>query len=224
MKKQISNVRPKRSYFPVFLFAVGLVCVLALCTDRDLFLDLEEGKVDIKSRQVTGLTAPAPPIDWRDRYRVLSERYDELKREFDELKSKTIPIAYLPEGLGSGPEDVILEIRHLWDYCQTIWYCCQVISTELAQRLSIDTNSPPDDAHMKTTFECLQICLRAIGAYSGQIDGNWQTTNSSVLRFQREKGLVADGKVGRSTWIAMLIDLTKQAYEEPPGKQIAARQ
>ena len=51
----------------------------------------------------------------------------------------------------------------------------------------------------------LQRLLNALGYSCGSVDGDFGTkTNAAVLKFQKAKGLAADGVVGAKTWAALL--------------------
>jgi len=81
---------------------------------------------------------------------------------------------------------------------------------EIGRQVSVDTGMPPADEYMETIYKHVQACLRVLGFHEGGIDGNWRETNAAVIRFQKEKGLVPEGKVGRKTWTAVLIELARQ--------------
>lgn len=55
-----------------------------------------------------------------------------------------------------------------------------------------------------TAVKQLQNLLRAAKVFAGAIDGDFgPVTQAAVIKFQRSKGLVADGVVGATTWAAL---------------------
>lgn len=62
----------------------------------------------------------------------------------------------------------------------------------------------------KYETEILQTMLKRLGFYFGLIDGRFGSwTRVSVIRFQQAHGLLADGIVGRSTWIKLFSQIGK---------------
>jgi hypothetical protein len=60
--------------------------------------------------------------------------------------------------------------------------------------------APPADAAISPRVAAAQVALRAAGLYAGTVDGiAGPLTRRAVVRFQKRRGLVADGKVGAST-------------------------
>lgn len=51
----------------------------------------------------------------------------------------------------------------------------------------------------------IQKALKVLGLYGGEIDGQFGGgTHSAVVRFQKQRGLAADGQVGDQTWSALI--------------------
>jgi peptidoglycan hydrolase-like protein with peptidoglycan-binding domain len=52
--------------------------------------------------------------------------------------------------------------------------------------------------------ENVQIALKNAGYYKGNIDGKVGSgTKAAISRFQRDRGLKADGIVGKKTWMEL---------------------
>ncbi len=57
------------------------------------------------------------------------------------------------------------------------------------------------DEFVKPSSRQIQQALHKAGYYHGAVDGKiGPKTKQAIKQFQREHGLVADGKVGRATW------------------------
>jgi hypothetical protein len=129
-------------------------------------------------------------------------------------------ISRLPESLRGKPDDVVDKVNRLWeDYqkaCSSVWYCCSVISIELAMKVSIDTTQSCQDDSARQVNRCIQTCLNAIDCYAGQIDGDPARTKQAVETFQRASNLQVDGKVGKATWHAILVALAQKIYGSLP--------
>ena len=97
-------------------------------------------------------------------------------------------------------------------FYDSVWYCCHVITTEIALKVSIDTNKDSNDKRTKEVYRSVQILLNIIGCYDGKIDGDQGRTKAALAAFQKEKGLKEDCKLGWKTWRAMLIMLTREMH------------
>ena len=95
--------------------------------------------------------------------------------------------------------------NELKNFHQSVWFCCSEIAKELSQCLSINTNNINEDIHVLEVNKCIQQCLYSTGYYEGVIDGDQGRTKTALERFQRDKNLVIDGKLGRQTW-NVLVD------------------
>ncbi|OHB79244.1 MAG: hypothetical protein A2Z25_22280 [Planctomycetes bacterium RBG_16_55_9] len=144
----------------------------------------------------------------------LLNEYTNLEKDFREFRENAVEVCLLPDQVQGRPDEVILKVRRLVEYCGTIWYCCAVIATEIAQKISIDTNSESEDENTKEAFKSIQICLNKIGYCNGPINCDWRKTNLAVLSFQKNCCPPDDGKVGIRTWLAMFIKISQEIYGE----------
>ena len=133
----------------------------------------------------------------------------------DEPDRLVIPRESLPEGFPVSRDDAVHEIKQLWQEKQkdhhTIWRCCEIISQEISAHVSIDTTVRAADDHAKEVFMCVQMFLKALDYYAGELDGDDQgRTKDALDRFQADKGLEVDSKLGRKTWRAMYMMLFRK--------------
>jgi hypothetical protein len=71
-----------------------------------------------------------------------------------------------------------------------------IVSAALAAALA----APAANAAISPRVAAVQVALRAVGLYPGPVDGvAGPITRQAVVRFQKRRGLVADGSVGAST-------------------------
>jgi murein L,D-transpeptidase YcbB/YkuD len=62
---------------------------------------------------------------------------------------------------------------------------------------------PPGGPYKPTSVE-IQTALKNAGFYTGTIDGKiGPNSKKAIIEFQKSQGLVADGKVGPKTWLAL---------------------
>ena len=97
-------------------------------------------------------------------------------------------------------------------FYDSVWYSCYVIVTEIALKVSIDTNKDSNDKRTKEVYRCVQIWLNSIGCYDGKIDGDQGRTKAALAAFQKEKGLEEDCRLGWKTWRTMLIMLAREIH------------
>lgn len=95
---------------------------------------------------------------------------------------------------------------------------CHAQSYDKAHQLSASELKGADWPHFKKDVEAdpssgviaLQYLLRNRGVYKSKVDGIFgDATESAVRKFQRAKGLKADGVVGPQTWPVLLLRLKK---------------
>ncbi len=66
---------------------------------------------------------------------------------------------------------------------------------------SATSREATSDEFVKPSSRQVQQALHKAGYYHGSVDGKiGPKTKQAIKQFQQEHGLVADGKVGRSTW------------------------
>jgi peptidoglycan hydrolase-like protein with peptidoglycan-binding domain len=74
----------------------------------------------------------------------------------------------------------------------------------LAAPAATTAQTPPPDRLQSSSVRALQARLGSLGFYSGPVDGVWgQGTESAVEKFQRSRGLQADGQLGPATVTAL---------------------
>jgi hypothetical protein len=224
--RRLNVLKSKTFLWFCLIIAVAGLSVFALIAWKDIGISAMWGDkkgVEIRPGPGNGassLGSPTTVNEWKMRYDALWADYQKIEAELRAHRGGSIRIEDLPEGLRGTPTEAAMHIRHMWEYSGTIWYCCQVVATGIAQHLSIDTNGPADNDDMDHIYRCLQVCLRAAGFYHREINADWRVTNAAVLQLQRSKGLVIDGKVGRQTWHAILIELAKELYGRPASQPV----
>ncbi len=86
------------------------------------------------------------------------------------------------------PRSVLAKIHPL-SGSQSIWACWGMVNAEIARQFFVDTGRVPGDERMEAIYKGVQTCLRTIGFYDGEADGNWRRTNAAVVRFQGKRVL-----------------------------------
>lgn len=63
----------------------------------------------------------------------------------------------------------------------------------------------PQSGRPKASSRNVQLALKNAGYYVGPIDGKiGKKTRVAIKQFQKEKGLTADGVVGKQTWLKLM--------------------
>jgi hypothetical protein len=225
----ITNMLAISSLVTWLVFGILVVC--GMVQRATVKLGFEKGwvwptlEVTLEPQRHAGGDRKVPPLGSIIEERMVSKHLYDLevkKREESEktlleLKAKvekgTVEISRLPLNVQGSPEEVVVKVGRIVEYCDTIWYRCGVIATEVAQNVSIDTNGPAKDESAEETFKCLGICLNKIG-YTGLLEGDWRRMNNAVLDFQKTYCPPADGKVGIKTWLAMFVKLAQEMSGE----------
>lgn len=69
------------------------------------------------------------------------------------------------------------------------------------QREDMDSKAPDRNYSSAPTNNQIQKALKNAGYYKGSVDGKIGVkTQEAIMRFQKDNGLQADGKVGQKTW------------------------
>lgn len=85
-----------------------------------------------------------------------------------------------------------------------------ISSVEMPTELSVSAGSVE-----KPTNEQIQIALKNAGYYDGEIDGKiGRKSQQAILDFQKDNGLVVDGKVGPKTWAKLNRYLNPSTQKE----------
>lgn len=218
LKSQIARIfKRKRNYFSVLI--VGVILLLYGIREKVPISVSWEGRkltVELKpkedARPVGLVHAIKQPMVSRNLYERLQEKHDKLKKKFGDFTKNAIEISKLPPEVQGSPEEMVLKVGRLAEYDGTIWYSFAFIATEVARKVSINTNRDGEDEDSEEAFRCVQICLTKIGYYKGPLDGDWRKTNIAVLRFQKDFCPPVDGKVGIRTWLAMFIKISQEIY------------
>ena len=79
----------------------------------------------------------------------------------------------------------------------------------------INTTRPADDANTQTLYRAVQMLLRSVGTYQGQVTGNQEDTYQAVADFQRSRKLKVDGKMGMKTFEA-IAERFQSTLRTPP--------
>ena len=67
----------------------------------------------------------------------------------------------------------------------------------------------------KPTNKDIQIALKNVGLYQGEIDGTiGPLTKNAIQEFQKQNNLTVDGKVGPKTWAVLRPYLSRQLQGE----------
>jgi peptidoglycan hydrolase-like protein with peptidoglycan-binding domain len=98
----------------------------------------------------------------------------------------------------------------------------QASSTNSATRAILGPNSTGKDV------EVLQTQLKELGYYDGVINGQYDvTTRIALSKFQKAKGLSADGIVGKTTWDTLQASIKQKSASSPattPPPQTSKKQ
>lgn len=222
LKSQIAKIfKRKRTYFSA-LIVVAILLLYGIREKVPISVSWEGKKLTVElkpkedARPVGLVNVIKQPMVSRDLYERLQEKHDKLEKDFGDFTKNAIEISRLPPEVQGSPEEVVLKVARLAEYYGTIWYSFAVIATEVARKVSIDTNREGEDEDAEEAFRCVQICLNKTGYYNGSLDGDWRKTNIAVLSFQKDFCPPDDGKVGIRTWLAMFIKLSQEIRGKVP--------
>ena len=69
--------------------------------------------------------------------------------------------------------------------------------------LNINTTRPADDTSTQNLYRAVQVVLRSIDIYQGEVTGDQKATFEALTEFQRSSKLKVDGKMGMKTFGAL---------------------
>lgn len=212
-KQPATHFRSRRKsvfYTSLVLIVVVVlpIVVYGIRTRMNILFNWRKGFVQVTDPN-EGNTRPSkydagPTVLIKEQQMISKELYDEVVKKNKKIESTVKKL-----------EGTVKDLqRQLVQDHDSVWYWCSVIAGELSQKLSIDTALPCEDDHTKEVYLCVQRFLNTLGYYDQAIDGDQGRTKAAVKGFQEAMGLIADGKLGRQTWNAMICEVGKKLIGE----------
>jgi len=140
----------------------------------------------------------------QDRLRMVQASQTKLAAEI----KQSLALDQLPTDLrASNPQLAVLKIQRLWEDQQTfspqtvdalLQLLVQIIDTGI-----INTTRPADDTRTQDLYCAVQVVLRSINIYQGEVTGDQKATSEALTAFQRSSKLKVDGKMGMKTFGAL---------------------
>jgi hypothetical protein len=144
-------------------------------------------------------------------YRQCQQRLALVQKSQTELSAQlrdTLALDQIPAELrAASPPLTAVNIQRLWKDQQTfsprtvnaLLQCLvQIIDTGI-----INTTRPADDADTQELYRAVQLVLRSVDIYQGEVTGDQKTTFEALTNFQRRSKLKVDGKMGMKTFGAL---------------------
>jgi hypothetical protein len=140
----------------------------------------------------------------QERLRMVQASQTRLAAEI----KQSLALDQLPADLrASNPQLTVLNIQRLWENQQTfspqtvealLELLVQIIDTGI-----INTTRPADDTSTQNLYRAVQVVLRSIDIYQGEVTGDQKATFEALTEFQRSSKLKVDGKMGMKTFGAL---------------------
>lgn len=204
LRSQISGIFKRKWAYPITLVVVMILPIYAISKKMGVTVTWEGWKPNISIESGSNVNVMGPVIEQemvsKHRYELEIGKREQIQKAFREFKEKAVEVSRLPKELQGTPDEVVAKITEMWKemekQCNSIWYSCYMISTELSRSVLVDTNIHVSDEDRKEVYRCVQHCLNVIGYYNGEIDGDQGRTNSAVINFQTDHSLKSEGKHG----------------------------
>ncbi len=161
----------------------------------------------------------------QQQYRQCQERLRMVQQSQTELSTQikdSLALDQIPSGLrADNPQLTAIKIERLWQdqisfSPQTVDALLQCL-VQIIETGIINTTRPADDTNTQELYRAVQLVLRSINIYQGEVTGDQKTTFEALTTFQRGSKLKVDGKMGMKTFGAIAEQFQHNVTAQNPG-------
>lgn len=209
---------------------VGIAFGLAVWAMGALQPTPEEDPNWIPLAEVQSLHAQLEQADREQRqlqqqYRQCQERLRMVQQSQTKLSAQikdSLALDEIPTGLrADNPQLTAVKIERLWQdqisfSPQTVDALLQLL-VQIIDTGIINTTRPADDTSTQEMYRAVQLVLRSINIYQGEVTGDQKATFEALTTFQRGSKLKVDGKMGMKTFGAIAEQFQDNVTAKKPG-------